>query len=333
MKHQIAIVGCGGVSSMHLDGALRHADRAQIVAACDVDMSRVKQAQQKYDIAHGFASIEEMIAGAQWNVAIVCTPTSVREPVVATLAAAGKHVFVEKPLASSWEEGRHMVQACEDNGVLLAVDQNFRYHFPFHIAKKQIAAGLLGRVTAIHHQHLCFRQDQGWRVQEKRHTLEIMGVHWLDGFRWILDSAAQTVSAQMRHSNAIDCAGETDLCVQVAFENGTAAFYVDSFSSHVTRCETLIVGEQGTLRLEYDHAAFFDGKGASQPVQRWDNSYAGQGKPDSAFECLNQLLIALESGEQMDNSGRDNLKTLALMEAAYQSQESGATVSLQQSTL
>ncbi|MDF2439636.1 MAG: hypothetical protein JWN98_620 [Abditibacteriota bacterium] len=314
---------------MHLDGALRHNDRVQIVAACDPDTARVEQAQQQYGIAHGFASLEEMIAEAEWDVALVCTPTSVREPVVAMLAAAGKHIFVEKPLASSLEEGMRMVQVCESAGVLLAVDQNFRYHFPFHIAKKQIAAGLLGPITAIHHQHLCFRQDRGWRIHEKRHTLEIMGVHWLDGFRWILDSDAQTVSARMRHSNAIDCAGETDLCVQIAFENGTVASYADSFSSHVTRCETLIIGERGTLRLEYDNAAFFDHSGEPQPLQRWGNSYAGEGKPDSAFECLNQLLQSIESDEPPDNSGRDNLKTLALMEAAYQSQELGTTVSPQ----
>ena len=333
MKFSIAIVGCGGVSSMHLDGCARHPDRVQIVAACDPDAARVAQAQAKYGIAQGFTSVQEMIEGAHWDAAIVCTPTNVREPIVRVLAAAGKHVFVEKPLASSLQEGTRLMEICEASGVLLAVDQNFRYHFPFHIAKKQIAEGLLGHITAIHHQHLCFRQDQGWRIHESRHTLEIMGVHWLDGFRWILNDdaqtvAAQTVAAQMRHAPSIDCAGETDLSVQVAFENGTVASYVDSFSSLFTRCETLILGECGTLRLEYGGAAFYDRNGGTQPAQKWDNPFGGDNKPDSAFECLNNLLRAIESGTQPDNSGRDNLKTLALMEAAYQSAESSSVITL-----
>jgi hypothetical protein len=76
----------------------------------------------------------------------------------------------------------------------------------------------------------------------KRHTLEIMGVHWLDAF------AGYSIATRKRYRSdapfeAIDCAGETDLCVQVAFENGTAASYADSFSSHLTRCETLILGD------------------------------------------------------------------------------------------
>ncbi|BCM90177.1 myo-inositol 2-dehydrogenase [Abditibacteriota bacterium] len=333
MKFNIAVIGCGGVSSMHFEGFARHTDRVNVVAVCDPDAERRAQAQQKYGIAQGFSTVEELLAGADFVAAVVCTPTNVREPVVATLAAAGKHILVEKPFASSLEEGQRMVGLCERNGVFLAVDQNFRYHFPFHIAKDHIAAGLVGKVTAIHLQHMHFRQDSGWRTREKRHTLEIMGVHWLDGFRWILDSDGQNLSAQMRHSNTIDCVGETDLSVQVAFANGTFATYIDSFSSLIPRCEALIIGESGTLRLDYDGASLFDQSGAPQPSQKWANPFAGNGKPDSAFECLNQLLLAIESGEQPSNGGRDNLKTLTLMEAAYLSSESGTTVKLTEGRL
>ena len=331
MTFSLALIGCGGVSSMHLEGCARRPERARIVAVCDTDAARVASAQQKYNIAHGFGSLQEMIDSAQWEAAIVCTPTSVRAPIVEALARAGKHIFVEKPMASSLIEGERMVQACEQGGVLLAVDQNFRTHFPFHIAREQIASGALGRVTAIHLQHLCFRQDEGWRTREARHTLEIMGVHWLDGFRWILSSQARTVSAQMRHSNAIQCEGETDLSVQVSFENGAFASYTDSFSSHFNRCEALILGDEGTLRLEYERATLHK-RGASE-AQIWANPFAGNGKPDSAFEGLDRLLSAMESGSEPDNSGRDNLQTLAMMEAAYQSAQSGATISLQNGML
>ena len=333
MKFNIAVIGCGGVSSMHFEGFARHTDRVQVVAVCDPDANRRAQAQQQYGIAQGFAAVEELLADSDFTVAVVCTPTNVREAVVTALAGAGKHILVEKPFASSLEEGARMVEVCEKNGVLLAVDQNFRYHFPFHLAKQSIAQGLIGPVTAIHLQHMHFRQDSGWRTCEKRHTLEIMGVHWLDGFRWILNSEGKSVSAQMRHSNAIDCVGETDLSVQVAFANGTFATYMDSFSSLIPRCEALLIGEKGTLRLDYDGMALFDQSGAPQPAQKWANPFAGDGKPDSAFECLNQLLLALENGDQPSNGGRDNLKTLTLMEAAYLSAESGATIALTEGQL
>jgi predicted dehydrogenase len=327
----VALIGCGGVSSMHLDGCARHPDRVRVVAACDPDGARLAQAQEQYGIPAGFPSVERMIEGAEWKAAIVCTPTSVREPMIRTLASAGKHVFVEKPLASSLEEAERMVAACSEAGVRLAVDQNFRYHYPFHLAKERLAEGLLGRVVSIVHQDLFFRQDQGWRTSEPRHALAVMGVHWLDGFRWMLGCEARSVCCQMRRSPAIECAGETDASVQVVFEDGTLVSYVQSFSSAVSRTETLILGERGVLKLGYRSLQVYDRPRAAEPASEWANPYfgeRGEGKPESAYEGLRQLLLAVEQGEEPPNSGRDNLKTIALLDAAYRSDAEGQVILL-----
>lgn len=323
---RIVIVGCGGVSGMHLDGCARHPERVQLVACCDPEEQRVAQAQEHYGIPAGFASVEAMIAGADWKTAIVCTPTSVREPIVATLAAAGKHILVEKPMASSLAEGERMAAVCERHGVQLAVDQNFRWHYPFHLAKEQIAAGLIGAVQSIMHQDLFFRQDGGWRTGENRHALMVMGVHWLDGFRWILGREAESVSALMRSSPAIHCAGETEATVQVAFPGGPIVSYVQSFSSARARTETWIIGEGGLLTLDYGGLSYFERHGAVEPARRWENPYAGASKPESSFAALDALLLAAEQGQTPDNSGRDNLNTLGLLEAAYRSASEGRVV-------
>src|SRR5438046_1876261 len=135
----IAVVGCGGVSPMHFEGYARHPERVRIAAVCDLDRSRAEAAAQKWKIPAVFGSIEEMIAGARWDVAAVCTHSPVRDAVLNTLAAAGKHLFVEKPMADTYEEAQRMVAACQAAGVKLAVDQNFRYPYPFHLARDLIA--------------------------------------------------------------------------------------------------------------------------------------------------------------------------------------------------
>src|SRR5262249_25757461 len=157
----------------------------------------------------------------------------VREAVVREAAAAGKHLFVEKPLADSYEEAQRMVVACEGAGVRLAVDQNFRYHYPFHQARAVIDAGRLGRVLGITHQDLFLRQDSGWRTGCPRHALAVMGIHWLDGLRWMLRSEARSLLCRTPRSAAIECAGETDALLQIDFENGVSAAYVQSFSSPI----------------------------------------------------------------------------------------------------
>lgn len=333
MLFRVALIGCGGVSTMHLDAYAKRPDRVRVVAACDPDPDRLGHVQARYDIPDGFPSLDAMIETSAWDVAIVCTPSSVREPVVSALAAAGKHVFVEKPLCSSLAEAKRMVATCKTAGVQLAVDQNFRYHYPFHRAKELLADGLLGQVTLIIHQDLFFRQDGGWRTDQERHALAVMGVHWLDGLRWMLDSEASTVFGQMRSASTIQCAGETDANIQIGFVNGVTATYAQSFSSAVSRTETLVVGETGVLKMDYNGVGLYDRSDGAQPVQRWENPYSGTNKPESTFEQLEELLQAISNGHEAPNSGRDNLKTITLLESCYQSASEGRVVHLKNGLL
>src|SRR5688572_15374971 len=115
-QFKIAIVGCGGVTQMHFDGYANHQERIHISAACDLDAERVRAAQEKYGFDQGFSSLQAMLAGAEWEVGVVCTPTTVRKPIVKTLATAGKHILVEKPFAESYEEAEEMVQIAREAG-------------------------------------------------------------------------------------------------------------------------------------------------------------------------------------------------------------------------
>jgi predicted dehydrogenase len=317
---------------MHFEGLVKHQDRVNLAAVCDPDTARVASIREKYGNPAGYSSLAQMIKGSDWEVGIVCTPTSLREPVVEELAAAGKHILVEKPMASTYQEALRMVNLCERAGVKLAVDQNFRYHYPFELARERIAAGDIGTVTSIIQRDIFFRQDKGWRLQEKRHGLAVMGIHWLDGARWILGSDATSLYAQTRSSDAIDCAGDTDATVTIAFENGAIATYIQSFSSTVGATETLVIGDKGTLKLSYEGMELYD-KPRSPVSQTWPNKYGGENKTESAFECLNLLLSSLESGVEPPNSGWDNLKTVALLEACYLSAESGSPVALKKGVL
>ncbi len=327
-RFDLAIIGCGGVSRMHLEGYLAHPERVRVAAVCDLDAKRVREARSKYDIREGFTSLDGLISEGSFDVAVVCTPTPVREKVILPLAAAGKHIFCEKPLADSHGEAERIVQACEKAGVRLAVNQNFRYHYTFDHARKLIRDGAIGEVTGVIHQDLMFRQDSGWRTKCKRHALSVMGVHWLDGFRWMLDSEATSVFCQMRFSPAIDCAGETDAYAQIAFANGALVSYIQSFSTPHRKTETLVIGDAGALTLDYEGSIIWGPGPEGEITKVDDNPLAGPGKPESAFRALNELLTALEAGGAPSNSGRDNLKTIALLEAAYRSAEQGAVVRL-----
>lgn len=321
--HNIAVVGCGNVSAMHFDGYNAHPERVRVVAACDPAAERRAWAEQEHGVPRTVASVEDLLGLDGWDVAIVCTPSEVREPAVAALAAVGKHIMTEKPLAPTYAEARRLVALAEEAEVRLAVNQNFRDHYAFGIAARLIANGEIGAVRGVSQLDLMFRQDQGWRIEQDRHALSVMGVHWLDGFRQLIPADATRVLARMFSSPAIDCAGETDAFVQIDF-GSVPVSYVESFSSRVTVADTVVVGERGTLRFGYDKLVRTNDAGSEQ----WDNPYAGAGKPESTFRSLARLLDSVDTGRAPSNSGQDNLKTIALLEAAYASADQNRPVEL-----
>jgi predicted dehydrogenase len=338
--HNIAVVGCGNVSAMHFDGFRAHPERVRVVAACDPVPERRAWAEREYGVPRTFASVEDLLGDASasqhsasqhgasarednWDVAVVCTPSEVRKPAVAALAGAGKHILTEKPLADTYAEAADLVTLCERAGVLLAVDQNFRDHYAFGIAAGLIADGEVGSVLGIVQRDLMFRQDRGWRIEQPRHALSVMGVHWFDGFRQLVNWDATLVTARTYSSPAIDCAGETDAFVQIDF-GPVPVSYTQSFSSRFAATDTVVIGDRATLEFGYGTLTRHSADG----TKVWTNPYAGPGKPESAFRSLNRLLDALSTAAPPSNSGRDNLKTIALLEAAYQSAEQGRAVEL-----
>ncbi|MDH7570828.1 MAG: Gfo/Idh/MocA family oxidoreductase, partial [Armatimonadota bacterium] len=131
----IAVIGCGRAGRRHLEACALHPERVRVAAVCDPDAPCREEACARYGVPKGFSAVEELLASDGWEVAVVCTPTPLREAVVRPLAAAGKHVLVEPPLASTLDEARRVVDACAAAGVSLAVAQNFRYHYSFHLVR------------------------------------------------------------------------------------------------------------------------------------------------------------------------------------------------------
>jgi D-apiose dehydrogenase len=323
-RFKIAIVGCGGVSQLHATAYTRHPERVEVVAAVDPELDRAEQLAASMTGCTPFASIEAAERGAVWDIGVVCSPTPVRVAVVDELAQAGKHVFVEKPLADNLADATKMVDACGSAAVLIAVHQNFRYFYPFDMARGVISAGRIGGVTTVVHRELMFRHDEGWRTTTRRHALAVMGIHWLDGFRWMLGDEPVNVLCKLHSAPAVDAHGETEVIMQASFAKGATVSYVESFSFPGYELDTTVIGERGSLRLDSEELSEWALAAASAPAVT--RHPVGVDKPEATFLAFDQLLQAIESGSTPSNGGRDNLSTVAFLEAAYKSAETGEPV-------
>lgn len=328
-KYKVGIVGAGGVTDLHFEGYKDHPERIEITALCDPNSEALHSKADKYGVPQRFTDLQDFIENSGIDVAVVCTPTSIRKQIVFPLIEAGLPVFVEKPFSDTLAEAAEITEKAQKHGVPVSVNQNFRRHFPFELVKEKVAEGLIGNVTSIIFSNLHFRQDTGWRLDCERHALSVMGIHWFDGFRQILGSEAVSVVCQNRSSSAINCAGETDAAVQIVYENNAVVTYVQSFSSAYSKGELIVIGETGTIVNGPGNVSLYR-KGAKTPEATWENNISREA---ATYEGLNQLLVSLETGEEAPNSAQDNLKTVTVLDAAYVSAKEQRIVHLKQGVM
>jgi predicted dehydrogenase len=312
-KYKVGIVGAGGVTELHFKGYREHPKRVEIVAVCDLNFELANAKADQYGVAQRFSNLDDFIRTSRVDVVVVCTPSTVRKPVIFPLIEAGFPLFVEKPFCETLAEAQEIVKKAEKHRVKVCINQNFRRHFPFELVRSLLADDTIGKVNTVIMSHLGFRQDKGWRLASERHALSVMGIHWLDGMRWILGSDPQTIVCQTRSAQTVNCVGETDASVQITFANGAVASYVQSFSSPYRKTELTIIGENGTIGATPNEVYLYR-RGAMDPVQTWKHSVS---RETATYEGLNRLLVSLETGIEAPNSAKDNLRTVAMLDAAY----------------
>ncbi len=192
----VALFGCGGVSAGHFSAYAAN-PRARLIAAVDVRPELAEAAAKKWGAEHWYTSTAEALADPAVQIADLCLPHHLHAPVAIEAANAGKHVFVEKPIANTLEEADAMIAACRDNGVLLMVDQTKRYQNRHRKFKELLDAGYVGDPILVRGAYL---QDitYAWQHMEParlkgywKHdgVISGIGIHALDIQRWLIGEA------------------------------------------------------------------------------------------------------------------------------------------------
>ena len=114
-EYRVALVGCGRISRNHFD-ALRKVEGLTLTAVCDIVPERARAAAEQEGVAC-FASYEDMLRRAEYDIVSVCTPSGLHSAQGALAARAGKHVITEKPMAITLGQADELVKACEDDRV------------------------------------------------------------------------------------------------------------------------------------------------------------------------------------------------------------------------
>lgn len=317
---RIGFVGAGNITELHLAGIARHGDRVAAAAMCDPDASALAARAAERGIERTYPSVQEMIAGGGLDAAIVCTPTHVRGEVIGALIEAGIPVLCEKPFAETYAKAAEMARLAGTAGVPMAINQNFRRHFAFDLARQVLAEGGLGRPLHLVHATAALRRDRGWRLDRDRYVMAVMSIHWFDGYRFLLGEEPESVFCQAIDSPATDGGPDTAFSAVLRFPGGVVASLSESFSSFTKPQTCCLDCEAGGLVMGYDKLVVVLPDG--QTVE-YANPYD---KAEATYWVLADLLDAVAAGRQPETLATDNLNSMRILEAAYRSAGEGRVV-------
>jgi D-apiose dehydrogenase len=333
-----ALIGCGFFAINHLHG-WRDAQGAEIVAICDKSEERLKIAGDQFGISARYCDATAMLEREQLDFVDIAT-TAPSHLLLAELAASRKlAVICQKPFAPTLEDAKTIVAACAKAGVPLMVHENFRWQSPIQKVKTLVTAGDIGNVfwgrVSPRSAYDVF-SSQPYLAEGERFIVEDLGIHALDVARFLLGDALN-VSARITRVNP-NIKGEDVATILLDHGQGVTSIVDCSYATEQEQelfPQTLLEldGSKGTLRLGANYALTVTSGGKttksdlSPPLLPWATR-PWHNIQESVAMIEQHWVDCLREGREPQTSGRDNLKTLALVEAVYRSASTRRTISL-----
>ena len=191
-KLKVAVIGCGGISNVHLEGYKNNPD-AEIVALCDINLQRALEKAEKYGVPveRVFDDKDKMLKAVPEIEAVsVCTWNCAHAECTIAALKAGKHVLCEKPMAMNAKQAEAMKAAAEKAGKLLQIGFVRRYGNDADVLRDFIDAGNFGELYYAKAQYLRRNGNPGGWFGDKSRSgggpLIDLGVHVIDLVRYVM---------------------------------------------------------------------------------------------------------------------------------------------------
>ncbi|WP_341364837.1 Gfo/Idh/MocA family oxidoreductase [Thalassospira sp. SN3W] len=337
-KIRTAVVGCGRISRNHFGSIEKYPNDIELAAICDSDPVVLRQHSEKLCVP-AYRSMEELLTGEEIDLVVLCTPSGVHANQAELAAKFGVNVMTEKPMATRWQDGVRMVRACDNANVHLFVVKQNRLNTTLQLLKRAVDKKRFGKIHMVH-LNVFWTRPQSYYDQGKwRGTWEFDGgafmnqaSHYVDLLDWLI-GPVDKVQAMMSTTRDIEV--EDTGVLNVKWRNGalgsmsvTMLTYPENLEGSIT-----ILGEKGSVRVggvavndiqlwKFDEPEDYD-KDIQQANYETTSVY-GFGHPS----YYKNVIETLRGEAEAETDGREGLKSLELLIAAYLSARDGKTISL-----
>ncbi len=333
-----ALIGCGFFAVNHLH-AWRDVEGAEIVAICDRNHARLNAVGDQFGIARRYSDAAQLLDTEKLDFVDIATTAPTHRSLVELATSKNLAVICQKPFATSIADAKAMVAACACASVSLMVHENFRWQSPIQAVKKILQSGEIGEAFW---GRISFRSNydvfsgQPYLAEGERFIVEDLGIHALDVSRFLLGNV-KNVSARIKRINQ-KIKGEDVATILLDHGNGISSIVDCSYASkleHEIFPQTLIEidGSQGSIRLNANYQLTITSKSGTQHRDVSPQLLSWASTPwhniqESVALIQQHWADCLQNNTEPQTSGRDNLQTLALVEAVYQSAATNQTIDL-----
>lgn len=327
---RIAIIGCGKISAKHLAAIKEYAADLKLVGFVENNTERLKEMEAQLNIC-GYQNISELVEFSKPDVAVLCTPSGLHAQQTIELANFGKHVIVEKPMAVCIDDATAMINACEFNNVYLFVVKQVRHNPALRLLKQALLSKRFGKIYFVNINVFWARPQSYYDEAEWRGTKKMDGgafmnqaIHYIDLLIWLFGPVqnVQAIMGTLGRNIEVEDTGTLNLrwpSGMMGSMNVSMLTYPDNFETSIT-----VLGEYGTVKI---------GGVSADKILEW--SFADQNNDEAMTNEINQQIPAMiKSGHTHfykniietlrgraapESDGREGIKSLKLLAAAYQS--------------
>jgi predicted dehydrogenase len=253
---RVAIIGMGGAGLAQVN-YFRQVPGVQVALLMDPHPEQIPQrlAERRLPAAPVTDRLDDVLGDSAIDLVSVCTPDNTHADYCVAVSQAGKHLLCEKPLADNMANCSRAVEAWKRSGKVGAVQHQFRFEPWFQKAAELIREGAIGRVVSVHGDYIHNLRERSllfhpWRFEgpNAHAVMPAAGIHFLDLFRWMVDSEIVQVSATGNHIAFPDYPDNDCVESHFQFANGAIGRLTVSIGvEHPIYFPIRVYGTEGTL--------------------------------------------------------------------------------------
>ncbi len=325
---RVGLIGCGFFAANHLHAWAEMPD-VEIAAVCDLDADKAAAAARRFGVAAAYTDAAEMLARQKLDFVDIVTTMGSHRSLVELAAGKGLPIIVQKPFGPTYVECLAMVTACDRAGVPLMVHENFRFQVPMRTIKAVLDSGAIGAPLWA---RISFRTGydvkagQPYLFDEERFIVLDLGIHVLDLARFFLGEVETLYARHQQVDRRVR--GEDMATMLLGHRDGATSIVDCTYESrrlpdNFPQTLVMIEGEKGAVELGAGGILAVSSEGqlsktnVATPLRAW-TSEPWHTAQDSVYWTQSHFVECLRSGRLPETSGFDNLKTYALVDAAYE---------------